>query len=95
MSKTIDPTTFQVQAALIRALSEAESYPTHSKEYADIVTQITALHKIKADKPQPRISTDTLVTVGANLLGIVAILSFEQTRVIATKALGFVAKTKI
>lgn len=95
MSKKIDPTTAKVTAALHRALLETENYPTHSDEYAKIITQITELHKLHAHKREYVISPETLVTVGANLLGIVAILSFEQTRVIATKALGFVVKSKI
>lgn len=95
MSKTPDPTPAKVQAALAKALLELESYPAHSDEYAKIVTQISELHKLHAHKREYVINPDTLVTVGANLLGIVAILSFEQTRVIATKALSFVVKTKI
>jgi hypothetical protein len=95
MSKTPDTTSPKVTAALNKALLELENYPAHSKEYAEIVKQIVELHKLHAHKRDYLVSPDTLVTVGANLLGIVAILSFEQTRVIATKALGFVAKVKI
>jgi hypothetical protein len=94
MSKTPDPTKLKLQVALDKALLELESYPTHSDEYAKITTQISALQELLAHKPKAPVSAETLVTVGANLLGIVAILSFEQTRVIATKALGFVAKIK-
>lgn len=95
MSKKIDPTTAKVTAALDKALDDLKAYPAHAEEYTKIVSNITDLHKIHATKREYLVSPEVLVTVGANLLGIVAILSFEQTRVIATKALGFVVKAKI
>jgi hypothetical protein len=41
-----------------------------------------------------RLSHDTLLLVSANLAGIIAILSAENTRVVASKAIGFVLKAR-
>lgn len=41
-----------------------------------------------------RVSMTTWATIGANIIGIVAIMSHERTHIIATKALGFVSKLK-
>jgi hypothetical protein len=42
-----------------------------------------------------KVSPDTLVIVGANLLGIILILKFEQLDIITTKALSFVMKGRV
>ncbi len=42
-----------------------------------------------------KISPDTLLIVGANLLGILLILNYERLDIISTKALGFVIKGRV
>jgi len=42
-----------------------------------------------------KISPDTLLIVGANLLGILLILNHERLDIISTKALGFVIKGRV
>ncbi|GEM_PF-2660349 len=42
-----------------------------------------------------KVSPDTLLIVGANLLGIVLILYYEKLDIISTKALGFVIKGRV
>ena len=80
-----------LEAAIAQVLSEMESLTADSPEYAKMVDQLTKLYSLKPKKAQG-FSKDTLLTVGANLAGIVLILSFEKTGVITTKALSFVKK---
>lgn len=65
-----------------------------SKEYATTLDTIAKLHKLKADEQPQRVSPDTLVIVGANLLGIIMILSHERLNIITTKAASLVLKPR-
>lgn len=67
--------------------------PTDS-EYDTTLNQIERLHKLLLKDNEARISPDVLITVGANLLGIVLILNHERLHVVSSKALSFVIKTK-
>jgi hypothetical protein len=73
---------------------ELRELHSDSEEYALILDRITKLHKLKADEQPPRVSPDTLVMVGANLLGIVMILSHERLNIITTKATSLVLKPR-
>ena len=42
-----------------------------------------------------KLSYDAILAAATNILGIGLILNFEKLNVLATKAVGFVAKTKI
>lgn len=57
------------------------------KERYDVISDL-----LKTDW---KVSPDTLVIVGANLLGIILILKFEQLDIITTKALSFVMKGRV
>ena len=57
------------------------------KERYDVISDL-----LKTDW---KVSSDTLVIVGANLLGIILILKFEQLDIITTKALSFVIKGRV
>lgn len=63
-------------------------------EFAKTVDQLSKLMKIHAEGTD-RISKDVLLTVGANLLGILLILNFEHARVVTSKAVGFIMKPKV
>lgn len=75
-------------------LSKLDEQTPDTPEYDAILTAIEKIQKIRTLSQADRVSKDALLTVGANLLGIVAILSFERTHVIASKALAFVVKTR-
>lgn len=42
-----------------------------------------------------KVSPDTLLIVGANILGIILILYFEKMDIVTSKALGFIMKAKV
>ncbi len=89
-SKTKTP----VEKEIVDLFAKLSQHKADSKEYAIVLDQITKLHKLKADEKPPRVSPDTLVLVGANLLGIVMILSHERLNIITTKATSLVQKLR-
>ena len=66
-----------------------------SAEFATIVKQLSKLHKIRSSKKVDRVSMDTLLAVAGNLAGIVAILGYERTHIVTSKALSFVMKSRV
>lgn len=63
-------------------------------EYAKLLGHAERLHEM-LDKPKPTpVSRDTLATIAANLAGILLIIRHEDVNVIASKALGFVIRTR-
>jgi len=86
-----------VDKAIASVYSKLEAFEPETKEYAKTVKHITELEKIKSisEKKDRFFTPDTMLLVGANLLGILLILNFEHKDVITSKALGFVSKTRI
>jgi threonine dehydrogenase-like Zn-dependent dehydrogenase len=63
-----------------------------SDDYGAILERISKLHKLKAEESPKRISPDTALVVGANLVGILAIVHHEHAHAITSKAIGFILK---
>ena len=79
-------------------LEQMDGYDKFATEFEKMAANLLTLYKAKAQlpvEPDRRINVNTLVTVGANLLGILLILHFEKLDFISSKALGFVLKSKI
>jgi hypothetical protein len=65
-----------------------------NEEYAKTLSLVERLHKM-LDKEKPAsVSKDTMLTVGANLVGIILILKHEHVNVISSKALGFIMRPR-
>ena len=80
--------------AIESVFTEMNGFTADAPEYSTMVDQLKKLYELKQiDKPE-RISKDAWAAIIGNLAGIVAILSFEQTHSIGTKALSFVMKSK-
>lgn len=92
-SKSNDTAT--LDEAIENVLSQIIMLDADSEEHQTMVKQLDVLYKAKASMKHTRVSADTLVLVGGNLLGIGLILGYEKANVITSKALGFVLKTKI
>lgn len=77
-------------------ISRMKDLEPESKEYASATDQLVKMIKIQEEvtTPEDRISLDTMVTVGAQLLGILLVLNFERANVITSKALGFITKLR-
>lgn len=63
-----------------------------SDEYKKV---LASLEKMSDIKKGVRVSKDTQALIVANLVGIVAILAFEKSDIITSKALGFVMKGRV
>jgi hypothetical protein len=63
--------------------------------YEKKLNALTKLWKIKAEDKSDRISKDTLLVAGVNLLSIVLILRHEHLNIITSKAMQMVPKARI
>jgi hypothetical protein len=86
-SVALDQAIMDVFCDLKNVSSEHEDYTTSMKHLSE-------LYKIKEHTAPKTLSPDVMLTAGANIVGILLILHFEQTHVIASKALGFVLKLR-
>lgn len=84
----------RLEAAIEDVYIDMGGYNAETEEYEQMVSMLERLHKLRAEKKPKRVPPEVWVTVGANLAGIVAILSYEHTHVLASKALSFVMKLK-
>lgn len=63
-----------------------------SKEYQQAAESLRTLYEAKGIKNPSIISADTLISAGANLLGILLVINHERLNVLTTKAFGMVRK---
>lgn len=84
----------RLEHAIDFATIELERYAVDSEEYATILERVTRLHKLKQEETASGVSKDTLVIVGANLLGILLIIRHEHVNVITSRAMGMIVKPK-
>ena len=88
-----DPTSLENETE--RAVRELKNHPIGSQEYMKTLGAITELHKMTEAEKSSFVSKDTLVTVGANLLGIILIIRAEHLNVISRNAMGQVIKLRV
>jgi hypothetical protein len=84
----------KLEAELSRVFTRMEHYQVHDEEYAKLVNMAERLHDMLPEERKPSVSRETMLTVGANLLGILMIIRHEHVNVITSKALGFVIRTR-
>jgi hypothetical protein len=80
----------ELENSIVHLKTEA----TGSDEYAKTLTIVERLHGLMDKETPSGVSKETLVTVGANLIGILLIIKHEHVNVISSKALGFVLRTR-
>jgi hypothetical protein len=91
---TRSPIKSQLEAEITSALDKLDGLEADSKEYGIIVERISELHKLKSAEGLKPPSMDTVLAVGANLLGIFWLSAVEREHVFAGKAIGFVMKPR-
>lgn len=74
--------------------SDMRSMDGSTEAYASALNRLERLYKLKEKHSPRRINPDTALIVGGNLLGILIIVSYEHSRVITSKALGFAGKLR-
>lgn len=83
-----------LDAEIASALEELKNHEKTSVEYGAIVDHMTKLHKLKTEERSKPISPDTVLTVAANIFGILWVTRYEREHVITSKALGFGMKPR-
>lgn len=66
----------------------------NDEAYDRVLAQLERLYKMNEIQNSNRVSADTWALIGANLLGIVIIITHEYTNPITTKAMQFALKPK-
>ena len=82
----------RIEAAINRVLLEMQTTSPDSVKYGTLVSRLTELHSLKANNAKSKLSKETMLTVGANITGILLILYFERVEIVGSKALTFVKK---
>ena len=84
-----------IESELDRALIQLKTEMVNTEEYAKTLSLVERLHEMM-DKPKSSsVSKDTLLLVGANLLGIIMVIQHEHVgNFISTKALGFIMRPR-
>ena len=78
-------------------LDDLDARDHESEEYSKVADNLIKLQKLRDELKKSstwRPSPDAIVGAAASLGGILLILNYERAGVIATKALGFIAKAK-
>jgi len=76
-------------------ISDMESMDSNTDEYATVVNNLLKLSEVKTEVKKSRISPDTLLVIGGNILGIIIILSYEEKDIITSKAMSFIGKGRV
>lgn len=84
----------QLEAEINRVQTYLASKQIDSEEYAKALKHLFELHKMQEEEKPARVSPDTLVLVGANLLGILLIIRHEHLNVITSRAMNTLIKPK-
>jgi hypothetical protein len=80
---------------LARAIRDLDNHVIGSRDYLLTMEQVVKLHRMVEEEKSPPISKDTLVIVGANLLGIILIIKHEVVEVISARALNLILKPRV
>ena len=78
-----------------RVLSDMSDTDSNTDEYKAMATNLRILMETREGQQPRRVSPDTVLIVVANLIGILAVLEFEDDHVITRKALSFVLKPRL
>ena len=88
-----------LEEAISELISEMREFDAETEEYTAAAANLKVLMEArqieKSIEQSWYPSADAVALVAGNLLGIIAILSFEKANVITSKSLNFVLKPKI
>jgi len=91
-SRTREPQLLELETD--KAIRELSNHAIGSEEYVKALDQVIKLHRLKEDEKPSPVSKDTLVLVGANLLGIILIIRHEHVNVITSRAMNVLIKPR-
>jgi hypothetical protein len=77
-----------------RVVKQMERVQPSSEDYQGLLTTLERLMTLKSEQKIDKISLDTLAVVAGNLLGILIIVGYERTHVVASRGLQVLLRTK-
>lgn len=86
--------TSELDAAITVVMVRMALLDPNTEEYQTMITNLERLYALRAEARKTRINPDTLLVVAGNLLGILVVVSYEHSHVVASKALSFIMKPK-
>lgn len=81
-----------LEQAIDELIGDMRNCTDDPEKYAQLAKSVETLQKAKSYEKDRRVSPDVLVTVGANFIGIIAVLHFEKINVVTSKAFGMISK---
>jgi len=90
--KDDEPTAVESQIAA--TLQEMDNFDVTSEDYQKRLAVVERLNKLQSTTSSSKVSPDTIAIVAGNLLGIVIVLSYENSHVIVTKAWNNIIKPR-
>jgi hypothetical protein len=84
-----------VDGEISRTVIALQRATIDSEEYGTLLGRLEKLQKIRQEEKPDAVSTDVLVMAATNLIGIIAILQYENLNVVTSKALSFVTRTRL
>jgi hypothetical protein len=79
---------------IVRLTNQLACTPAVSEDYMKMSDNLKVVCEARSKLDRLSISTDMLLGIGANLLGLLLILNFERTGTITSKAISFLWKGK-
>lgn len=83
-----------IESETVNALRVLKAHTVNTEDYSKTLETIIKLRGLSKEEKSTGVSKDTLVLVGANLLGILMIIKHENVNVITSKALNMVMKPR-
>lgn len=85
-----------LEEELTRNIRTMKNHEPDSEEYNRLFDRVAKLHEVLTErKVKTTVSKDTLYTVGANLIGIVLIITHEYTSPLTSKALSLILRPRV
>jgi hypothetical protein len=75
---------------ITRLLNQLANMNPADKDYAVISDNLKVLCEAREKKDPSTVSTEMLLGIAANLVGLILILNFEKTGAITSKAINFI-----
>ena len=84
----------KLDAAMNRVLDDMDNADPNSEEYAELLSHLERLSKLRTHERPGRVSPDTLVSGAVTLLSVVIIVGYEYGHAFTSKAFGLIPKAK-
>lgn len=82
----------QLNEEIARVHAHMTAINPTSDEYNTMSEQLQKLYAMQNTRSDRRVSPDTLIMAGANLVGIAMIVGHERAHVLTSKAMSFVSR---